>query len=709
MSPPSNDDDNPTVIRTGGALPTAAHPKTAVQARTEAMPTTRGAASPGSDDTLALPVGTKLGEFELTKRIGEGGFGIVYQAWDHTLDRHIALKEYLPASIATRVGATRISCRSDRHRETFDAGLKSFINEAKLLARFDHPSLVKVFRFWEANGTAYMVMPFYEGVTMRDTVRAMGTPPDEAWLMEKLAALTEALAVIHAEQCYHRDIAPDNVMLLSGSQRPLLLDFGAARRVIGDMTQALTVILKPGYAPVEQYAEVPGMKQGAWTDVYALAAVVYWCIAGKTPPPSVGRMLHDSCQPLAELGAGRYSAPFLEAIDRALVVRPENRTQNIDDLRHDLGMPPPAVPGAAGVSVRIDPDATIIRSRSTQRPGTTQAPTAAPVTAPRTAARTVGAVPAPTAAAPATTAPRTVAAGVSEAPPPNRTGLLLGMAGAGLVVLAAGGWWLMRPTASAPTPPVVAAPTPAPAPPPVVAKAPEPAPAPAPTAAPAPPPPASPRSPADAFAQWKAARDPALQVSVRASAPAAVAGRDPLRMSITSGQAGYLSLLAYRTGSNELVLWHPAGADGGQRIEANAPTEISAAAWAGQIPAPGVWRLMALVTRQPANPAAAGWRAFGGALVRSFDTGALASSSACPLGAPPCDHDFGAEEFTVDLQPEAKLPPPAPVEHKPARPAPEAKPDGKANAAECARIIQQMSLGETSADLSERFKRLGCR
>jgi serine/threonine protein kinase len=271
-----------------------------------------------SEDTLALPIGTRLGEFELTKRIGEGGFGIVYQAWDHTLERRVALKEYLPSSIATRVGATRISARSDRHRETFDAGLKSFINEAKLLARFDHPSLVKVFRFWEANGTAYMVMPFYEGVTMRDTVRAMAQPPDEAWLLDLLGALTEALAVIHAEQCYHRDIAPDNVMLLAGSGRPLLLDFGAARRVIGDMTQALTVILKPGYAPVEQYAEVPGMKQGPWTDVYALAAVVYWSVTGKTPPPSVGRMLSDSWVPLAEAAAGHYSAPFLETIDRAL-------------------------------------------------------------------------------------------------------------------------------------------------------------------------------------------------------------------------------------------------------------------------------------------------------------------------------------------------------------------------------------------------------
>ena len=113
-----------------------------------------------------LPVGFYLGEFEVTKVLGEGGFGIVYLAHDHSLGRHVALKEYMPSSLAQRVGGTQVSVKSERHRETFEAGLKSFVNEARLLAQFDHPSLVKVYRFWEANGTAYMVMPFYEGITM---------------------------------------------------------------------------------------------------------------------------------------------------------------------------------------------------------------------------------------------------------------------------------------------------------------------------------------------------------------------------------------------------------------------------------------------------------------------------------------------------------------------------------------------------------------
>ena len=273
--------------------------------RAYAPPPPAAAPPPAADMGNGLPIGTRLGEFELNKLVGEGGFGIVYLAYDHSLQRRVALKEYMPSSLAARTGEHQVQVKCERHRETFEAGRKSFINEARLLAQFDHPSLVKVYRFWEANGTAYMVMPFYEGKTLQATRCARWPqPPDEAWLRTLLAPLTEALVVIHAEQCYHRDIAPDNVMMLAGSNRPLLLDFGAARRVIGDMTQALTVILKPGYAPVEQYAEIPGMKQGPWTDVYALAAVVYFAITGKTPPPSVGRLLNDTYVPLARVGRG---------------------------------------------------------------------------------------------------------------------------------------------------------------------------------------------------------------------------------------------------------------------------------------------------------------------------------------------------------------------------------------------------------------------
>jgi len=228
-----------------------------------------------------LPLGTRLRDYEITGLVGEGGFGIVYLAWDHSLQRRVAIKEYMPASMATRVsGSSAIVVKSERHLDTFRAGLKSFVNEARLLARFDHPSLVKVYRFWEENGTAYMAMPYYEGPTLKTALAALDGAPGEDELRAWLEPLLDALELMHSKQCFHRDIAPDNILLTAGG--PLLLDFGAARRVIGDMTHALTVVLKPGYAPIEQYGDVATMAQGAWTDLYALASVVYFAITGRS-------------------------------------------------------------------------------------------------------------------------------------------------------------------------------------------------------------------------------------------------------------------------------------------------------------------------------------------------------------------------------------------------------------------------------------------
>ena len=270
----------------------------------QTLPGRPAAARPSGADPLAshnaLPPGTRLGEFEILGLVGEGGFGIVYLAHDHGLQRRVALKEYLPSSLAGRAGGLIVSVVSERHTETFQAGLRSFVNEARLLAKFDHPSLVKVYRFWEGNGTAYMVMPYYEGVTLTEALKRMGKPPDEGWLKRLLSDLLDALAVLHAAQCLHRDIAPDNILMLE-SGRPVLLDFGAARRVIGDRSQALTVILKPGYAPIEQYANTATMKQGPWTDIYALASVAYFAIMGEPPTPSVARMISDPLVPLAKL------------------------------------------------------------------------------------------------------------------------------------------------------------------------------------------------------------------------------------------------------------------------------------------------------------------------------------------------------------------------------------------------------------------------
>ncbi len=250
-----------------------------------------------------LPMGHELQEFVLEGLVGEGGFGIVYLARDTHLGRKVALKEYMPSALAVRRADHGVTVRSQQHRDTFELGLRSFINEAQLLASFDHPSLVKVYRFWQQNGTAYMVMPYYEGPTLKNWLADHRGAPDEAWLRALLAPLTDALELLHNDHCYHRDVAPDNILLLDGRDgglRPLLLDFGAARRVIGDATQALTAILKPGYAPVEQYAETASSKQGPWTDVYALCAVLYNAVTGRIPVPSVSRLMIDELVPASE-------------------------------------------------------------------------------------------------------------------------------------------------------------------------------------------------------------------------------------------------------------------------------------------------------------------------------------------------------------------------------------------------------------------------
>ena len=282
-----------------------------------------------------LVPGTQLRDYRLDKVLGEGGFGIVYLAYDAALERHVAIKEYLPSSMASRAhdGKT-VVLKSAAHAETFALALRSFVNEARLLARFNHPALVKVHQFWEENGTAYMVMPFYEGPTLRQVLAQMGRLPTEAEVCAWLLPLLDALEVLHADQCFHRDIAPDNILITASG--PMLLDFGAARRVIGDLTHALTAVLKPGYAPIEQYGDSPDMAQGAWTDIFALASVLYGAISGRRPVPSVERVIADRMRPLTQLAGDRFRHSFLAAIDLALALRPEHRPQSVAEFRTRL-------------------------------------------------------------------------------------------------------------------------------------------------------------------------------------------------------------------------------------------------------------------------------------------------------------------------------------------------------------------------------------
>ena len=294
---------------------------------------------------------TRLDEFEIVRVLGAGGFGIVYLALDTVLQRRVAIKEYMPTALAGRRAGAMVSVRSPTQADTFALGLESFFNEARMLASFDHPSLVKVHRFWKANGTAYMVMPYYPGQTLKEARLGMRDAPDGRWLLALVEPLLGALEVLHRDGVYHRDISPDNILLLPDG-RPVLLDFGSARRVVGDNTQSLTAILKPNFAPVEQYADQADMRQGPWTDLYALGATVHYMLTGLAPSPAVLRAVRDGLPALSALsGEGGVPYPdvpmrFLATIDWTLALAPDDRPQSVAFVRQgfngDVVPPPPS-------------------------------------------------------------------------------------------------------------------------------------------------------------------------------------------------------------------------------------------------------------------------------------------------------------------------------------------------------------------------------
>jgi serine/threonine protein kinase len=340
-----------------------------------------GAAAPSpAQPDHALPPATEVGGFEIESVLGAGGFGIVYLAYDRMLQRHVALKEYMPAAFALRSGDGRVHPRSERDAEAFRIGLRSFVNEARLLAQFDAPSLLRVYRFWEAQGTAYMVMPYYRGPTLKQALAQATAPMDEAALRRLLDDILDALDLLHAQHCYHRDIAPDNILMADGRQ-PVLLDFGAARSAIGDMTQAFTAIFKQAYAPVEQIGGDGDLRQGPWTDLFALAGVLHFAIDGRPPPPSIGRLLSDNYVPLAQRYAGRYGHAFLAAIDAALAVRPQDRPQSVAQMRRLLDAGAAVnVSGTGAAPVQALPD-----SPPAEAPRSAAAPKEASQAAPREA------------------------------------------------------------------------------------------------------------------------------------------------------------------------------------------------------------------------------------------------------------------------------------------------------------------------------------
>jgi serine/threonine protein kinase len=294
------------------------------------------------ETAMSLAPGTQMGEFQLTGVVGEGGFSIVYTALDHSLKRAVAIKEYMPMAIATRLPDGTVQPKLPKDKKIFDIGLASFLNEARLLAKFMHPALVHIYRILEQNGTAYIVMQYCVGQTLRQISHsAPDLVKNQEWLKDTFTPILDALDLLHVNNCLHRDISPDNIFILKNGV-PVLLDFGAARQVIGGITRDLTVIVRPGFAPIEQYEQTddPNLQQGPWTDIYGIGAVLYYLLIGKAPAASITRLVKDPVLKLVNVNelAG-VSRSFRKAIDRAMAVYPNQRIQSVAELRKALRLP----------------------------------------------------------------------------------------------------------------------------------------------------------------------------------------------------------------------------------------------------------------------------------------------------------------------------------------------------------------------------------
>ena len=282
---------------------------------------------------LMLPPRTVLREQYLIGRaLGHGGFGITYLAWDIGLETRLAVKEYMPNGVAGRTEQTRVVPFSDITRQEYEWGLERFLEEARTLKKCNHPNIVPVDTVFRDNGTAYLVMEYLEGTNFAEFLRRRGgtIPFEEA--LRVMVPVMDALSAVHAEKIVHRDVSPDNIYI-PRTGKVKLIDFGAARNALSQKSRNLSVILKAGYAPEEQY-RISGI-QGPWTDVYATAATFYRAITGKVPPAALDRQAEDTLESLAQLGVA-IPAAAESALMKALAVRAGSRFQSMEDFKSAL-------------------------------------------------------------------------------------------------------------------------------------------------------------------------------------------------------------------------------------------------------------------------------------------------------------------------------------------------------------------------------------
>ena len=329
------------------------------------------------DNPQALPPGFLLAEYRIERVLGSGGFGITYLAEDTVLHKKLAIKEYLPVDFALRLIVPNVAARSRGVEDDFRWGLDRFLDEARTLARFRHPNLVPVLRFFEAHGTAYMVMEYERGDTLAQLVGELEQAFDETSARALLLPLLDGLGAVHEAGFLHRDIKPANIVMRPGGV-PVLIDFGAARQALGGRSRSMTNIVTPRYAPIEQYGV--DQKQGPWSDIYGLAAVMHTMLTGEPPPDAVSRIPEDRYRRLAERRLPGFRPGFLAAIDWGLEVFASDRPQSIAEWRQALdGMIASPLPRAA-LTRRVDTPIATAQPPRLPEPELLERPAPAPLT-----------------------------------------------------------------------------------------------------------------------------------------------------------------------------------------------------------------------------------------------------------------------------------------------------------------------------------------
>jgi WD40 repeat protein len=294
----------------------------------------------GTYHKSALPSGYQLAEYTIDTVLGHGGFGITYLARDTALGAQVAIKEFLPSEIAQRDNNMRVLPHPERQAvRDYQAGLKNFVKEARALAHFKHPNIVRVLRFLEANGTAYTVMEYEEGQSLADYLKRNGPRLDEQMVLRVFIPILNGLHAVHEARMMHLDIKPENIYLRKDGS-PMLIDFGSARRAMTETKHVQRIALTHGYAPIEQYPDKG--TPGAWTDVYAIGASMYRCISGKRPEDALTRYQAtlkyqtDPLTPAMKVGGKHYQPVLLECIDWALQIHAKDRPQSARELQDGL-------------------------------------------------------------------------------------------------------------------------------------------------------------------------------------------------------------------------------------------------------------------------------------------------------------------------------------------------------------------------------------